>query len=261
MKMKTIKISAIILTRNEEKNIEGCINSLLWCDEIIIIDDYSEDETVKRIRNKKIIVFERKLNGNFSEQRNFGLEKAKSGWVLFVDADERISDALSSEIKSKLHPYPIGTKSEIQGYYIKRKDYFLGQFLHHGETGNIRLLRLAKKDSGTWSGSVHETWNIRGGTETFCNPIIHYPHHSISSFLTRINYYTDILAHTWQREGRRIHFWSIVLYPKGKFIQNYIFRLGFLDGVPGLIMAIMMSFHSFAARGKLWLLQNEKQNG
>ncbi len=259
--MNKNNISAIILTRNEEKNIEECINSLLWCNEIIIIDDYSEDETVKRFKNKKIIIFERKLNGNFSEQRNFGLEKAKSNWVLFVDADERISEALVSEIRSKIHPDPIGTKSETQGYYIKRKDYFLGRFLHYGETGNIRLLRLAKKDSGTWKGIVHETWNIKGRTETLHNPIIHYPHHSISSFLSRINYYTDILAHTWQREGRKIHFWSIVLYPKGKFIQNYIFRFGFLDGVPGLIMSIMMSFHSFAARGKFWLLQNKKQNG
>lgn len=264
--MNNKTITAIILTRNEEEDIEACINSLLWCDEIIIVDDYSEDRTLKIIQNynSKFKIIKNHLNDNYSEQRNFGLKKATGDWILFIDSDEIVSNELQHEIITKTQYYAKaqnGDYDDVKGFYIKRKDYFLGRFLHHGETGNIKLLRLAKKNSGTWSGTVHETWTIKGRTEILQNPILHYPHHSISSFLSRINYYTDILAHAWQREGRKIHFWSIVLYPKGKFIQNYIFRLGFLDGIPGLIMAIMMSFHSFSARSKLWLLQNKKQNG
>src|SRR3990167_11562432 len=91
-------ISAVVLTKNEEKNIERCINSLLWCDEIVIIDDYSEDETINKIKNAKVKIFQRKLNGDFAGQRNFGLEKASGEWVLFVDSDEEVSRELREEI-------------------------------------------------------------------------------------------------------------------------------------------------------------------
>ncbi|MBI5452413.1 glycosyltransferase family 2 protein [Candidatus Gottesmanbacteria bacterium] len=266
-------ISAIILTKNEEKTIQKCLQSLSWCDEIIVVDDFSEDKTIdncqllianSKNKNSKIKIYQRGLRGDFAAQRDFGLEKATSDWVLFIDVDEEISNELKNEILSICHPEFISGSNEMlkqvqhdtKGYYIKRKDYFLGKWLKYGETGNIKFVRLARKDAGSWAGEIHEEWRINGKIGKLKNPILHFPHPAISSFLPKINYYTDILAQKWYREGRKIHFLEILIFPMGKFLQNYILRLGFLDGIPGLIMAIMMSFHSFLARGKLWLLSH-----
>lgn len=248
-----MKISAIILTKNEEKNIEKCLESLSWCDEIIIVDDYSEDNTslvISRqslvVRNK-IKIFKRHLDGDFAAQRNFGLEKASGNWDLFVDADEVITKKLADEIKKVI-------SSNMNGYYIKRQDYFLGRWLKHGETGQAKFLRLAVKGAGRWKGKVHEVWEVDGKADELTNPILHYPHQTVSEFLRDINWYTDLVAQYWKEQGRKMGFWEIVIYPLGKFIQNYIFRLGFLDGTAGFVLAALMSFHSFLARSKYWLM-------
>lgn len=259
-------ISAVVLSKNEEKNITLCLESLKWCNEIIVVDDYSEDKTIESVKRqaesvkKEIKLYQRKLNGDFAAQRNFGLEQATGNWVLFVDADEIISEALAFEIKTQISNIKYRNQNSkiktftLSGFYIKRNDYFLGRWLKYGETGNIKLVRLAKKEAGLWVGEIHEKWHIKGKLAKLNNPIIHNPHPTISSFLQKINLYTDIIASEWQKEGKRINVWEILLFPLGKFLQNYLLRLGLLDGLPGFIMAMMMSFHSFLARGKLWML-------
>ena len=265
-------ITAVVLTKNEERNIERCIRSLSWCDEMVVVDDFSVDKTIQIIKNlkvknqnyhrksgiplrrdnSKLKIYKRNQNGDFAGQRNFGLLKAKGEWVLYIDSDEVVSPQLSDEIKQVIRISKIKNQKSKIGYIIPRKDYFLGRWLKYGETANVKLLRLAKKNAGRWKGKVHETWEIAGKIGELENPLLHYPHTSIASFLAKINNYTDIVAQCWKEEGRRVSVWQIIIFPIGKFIQNYIFRLGFLDGIPGLIMSIMMSFHSFLARGKLW---------
>ena len=149
-----MKISAVVLTKNEEENIEKCIKSLSFCDEIIIIDDNSTDETISKIRmlNAKCQIYSRDLGGDFASQRNFGLQKANGDWVLFIDADETVSKKLADEIIKQIK---VG-KAGVNGNYFKREDIFLGKKLKHGETGSVKLLRLAKKDKGTWKRKVHE---------------------------------------------------------------------------------------------------------
>ena len=244
------KISGVILTKNEEKNIEQCIESALWCDEIIIVDDNSEDRTVEIVQNSKLKIYKRSLNGDFSAQRNFGLKKASGDWILFVDADERVTPSLREEI-IQLTNNPV---NQYNGYYIKRNDFMWGRKLRYGETGNIELIRLAKKNSGKWKGKVHEEWVIKGETEILDNYLLHYPHQNINEFLKEINFYTGIRAKELFDEGVRSGFLEIILYTKAKFVQNYFLRLGIWDGMPGLISAILMSLHSFMVRGKLWLL-------
>lgn len=256
-------ISAVILAKNEEKNIENCIRSVSFCDEVIIIDDNSEDRTIDEIQNsilrlrsgQKIKIYQRTLNGDFSEQRNFGLSKAKGDWVLFVDADERVSEALASEVTN----YKLQVTS-YDGFYIKRKDFMWGKELRYGEIGDIWLLRLARKCSGKWEGKVHEEWKIKGKVSKLNNPLYHYPHQSIGEFLKEINFYTDLRAKELYLKRVKSGFFKILFYTKGKFILNYFIKMGFLDGIRGLIFALMMSFHSFLTRGKLWQLwQNRKQ--
>lgn len=280
---KNIMITCVILFHNEAGTIKRCIDSVLWCDEIIVVDDQSATNARKQIPDRKNIhVYVRRLEDDFSEQRNFGLEKANGEWVLFVDADEVVPPALKKEIMHITSPQPSPAPSslklrrssrrgsEIKGYALKRRDYFLGTWLEHGETSAVRLVRLGKKNAGVWEGNVHETWNIQGTVGELESPLSHYPHKTISEFLESINRYTDAITRRSSRliqehvqnlkgassrsrlsrdENESIR---IVVYPIGKFFQNYILRMGFLDGVPGLIMATMMSFHSFLVRAKRW---------
>ncbi len=248
-------ITAIILTKNESKNIESCMDSLSWCDEIIVIDDESEDNTVSLAKKKGASVYTRALGNDFATQRNFGLQKAKEDWVLFIDADERVPLPLSYEIQSLL-----SHSSSVIGYTLLRKDTVFGKKLSYGETGTTKLLRLGKKHGGEWKGKVHERWEIKGRVESCKNVLEHYPHPTVKEFLTEIQYYTTLRAQELYEKKTKVYWWHIILYPKAKFFMNYILKRGFMDGTEGMIHAIVMSFHSFLVRSKLWMLyrQDEK---
>ena len=245
-------ISAIILTKNEEQNIEKCIQSVRWCDEIIVIDDNSTDKTIENAKKYNTTIYQRSLNNNFASTRNFGISKAKNEWILFVDSDEIVTDALAFEMSNA-----IGLKDQnlknFNGFYIKRSDFMWGKQLKYGETGNIKSLRLGKKGFGIWEGMVHEKWQIEGNVGKLINPLLHFPHKNISEFLKEVNFYTDIRARELKSKNTKVYFWSILLYPLGKFVLNYFIKRGFMDRTRGLVFAIIMSFHSFLVRGKLWL--------
>ena len=260
MNMIKNKISACVLVRNEEDKISKCLMSVSWCDEIIIADDSSRDQSLKIIknliqsklfRNCPVRVYKRSLNSDFSAQRNFVMSKARNKWILFIDADEIVSEELKMEIRKKI----VFGNTKISGYYLKRKDYFLGRILNHGETGKIKFVRLAKKDSGEWRGSVHEKWEVKEPIAILNNPLEHYPHKNVAEFLQKINNYSDIVAQYWKEQGRRSNITEIVFFPIFKFIDNYCLKSGYLDGIPGFIMAAMMSFHSFLVRSKVYLSQ------
>lgn len=246
-------ISAIIIAKNEEDNLEKCIKSVKWCDEIIVIDDNSTDKTSDIAKKYNATVFLRPLNNNFSNQRNFAISKAKNDWILFVDADEVVSDALAYEISNAIQLRDQNLKF-FNGFYIKRTDHIWGKQLKYGEVGNISLLRLAKKGSGAWKGAAHEKWEITGSIGKLINPLQHFPHKTLIEFLGEINFYTDIKVQELMSKRTRIFFWDILLFPLGKFLISFFFKKGFMDGVHGLIFATIMSSHSFLVRSKLWLM-------
>lgn len=255
-----LSITGIILTKNEEENIIKCIKSIIFCDEIIVIDDYSTDKTIgviNELDNKKVKIISHALNENFSQSRNFGLDQAQNEWILFVDADERISEALAFEISNVLFNWANGIENEYKGFYLKRFDSIWDKELRYGESG-IKLLRLAKKNSGKWEGEVHEEWKINGKVGTLNNSIIHYPHQTTAEFLERINFYTDLRTKELYSKKIKTNMLSIFLYASGKFVLIYLLKRGFLDGISGLAYAILMSFHSFLVRSKLWEMWNKK---
>lgn len=250
--------SVVILTKNEEANILDCLAVLDKVEDIIIVDDFSQDRTAEIIQNlndKRIRFFKHSLNSDFSEQRNFGLSKAKNEWVLFIDADERVSYELLSEVEEVTSSKNF---SFISGYEVKRVDTMWGHTLKYGETGNIYLLRLARKNKGEWVGKVHERWNIKGKVGKLKNSLAHYPHPTIKEFLMEIDYYSTIRAEELHRKGVHTNAFLVIAYPKAKFIHNFFIKLGFMDGIPGLVFALIMSLHSFFVRGKLYLLNNKK---
>lgn len=240
-------VTAVILTKNEEENIVDCLLSLSFCDEIIVVDDESTDRTVSLAKNNGATVHNHPLEKDFAGQRNFGLKNAKHEWVLFVDADERISKELASEIECKT-----SQDNLVDGFLLKRTDVMWGKILQHGETSLVKLLRLGRRGKGRWHHRVHETWEIDGNISTLKFPILHMPHPNISEFLAEVNFYSTLRAQELYVQRARTSLFWIVAYPTAKFIQNYFLRRGFLDGNRGFIMALMMSLHSFLVRGKLY---------
>ena len=248
-------ISVVVLTKNEEKNIGDCLDTLSWCDELIVIDDNSQDNTKSIAEKKGAKVFTHSLDGNFASQRNFGLSKAKGDWVLFIDADERVSENLALEIKKQ----ELQTQKDTQGYLFKRYDNLFGRTLRHGEIGDVRLLRFAKKGSGKWKRRVHETWKIHGKTEILENPLQHFPHQTLREFVFDINMYSTLHAQEKFEAGERSSLFKIWYYSKFKFFNNFFLKLGFLDGGVGFIVALLMSFHSFLSWSKLLILQKKSK--
>lgn len=248
-------VSAIVLAKNEEGNIGECLKALRWCDEIVVIDDYSTDGTAELAKKHGAKVFKRHLADDFAAQRNFGLEKAKGEWVLFVDADERVSKALACEIKQRItHAGP-----ETVVFCVRRVDVVWGRALKHGETGSSWLLRLAKRKAGVnrWKRAVHEFWDVDGCPDDLSEPLFHYPHQTLREFVSEVDYYSSLHARANLAEGKASSILKVIFWPRAKFISGWVFRMGFLDGMPGFMVAMMMSFHSFLAWSKLWLSSRE----
>ena len=246
-------LSSVIITKNEEKNIERCIKSLKFCDEIIVIDDYSIDKTVSLANKLGAKVFQNRLDDDFSKQRNFGLKVANREWVLFIDADEVVGSELAGEIIKVTSDPTI----KNDGYYLRRQDTLWNKKLNFGENGNTKLLRLGKKNNGIWKRKVHEFWEIKGSKALLRNPLSHYPHSDLSEFINSIEQFSSLHAEANFLEKKRSNIFKIVFWPPLKFFNNYFLCGGFLDGVEGFVSAMLMSMHSYLAWSKLWILKKK----
>lgn len=267
-----MKLTAVILTKNEETNIGRCLKSVAFCDEILIVDDNSEDKTLdivhkvyKVLKVHKVLpvgrqvyeVIQRKLDGNFSAQRNFAMGKASGDWILFVDADEEVTRELKDEISRIILN---SVQHDTVAYYLKRRDYFWGRELTYGETMKARnsgIIRLVKKNSGSWEGKVHEEYRVKSSNlkvQSLGNYLNHYPHQTVKEFLQEVNFYSTLRAKELFAQGKKTNIFAILFYPLGKFILTYFLRRGFLDGPPGFAYVFFMSFHSFLVRAKLYQL-------
>lgn len=254
-----MNISGIVLTKNEERDITRCLESLSFCDEIVVIDDESTDNTVQIAEKHKSKVFKRKLSSDFSGQRNFILDKVKGDWLLFVDADEVVTPELKEEIKKTVN----NTTNNQSVYYIKRRDIWWGKPVTRGEVRKAfkkGIIRLVRKNSGRWYGSVHEEFRAHGSAGRLNGYLDHFAHDSIKSFLMHINTYSSIRATELWKSGKKSNILELIFYPFGKFFYTYVLLLGFLDGVGGFTYSFMMSFHSFLVRAKLYQYENEEPN-
>ena len=187
-----MKISAVILAKNEEKKIGKTIKSLSFCDEVIVVDDESSDATVQIAQKTGVKVLSHSKKNAFGGQRNWAMEQAKNDWILFIDADEEVSENLKSEIEN------LKSQPDVVAYAIPRRDFFWDTELKYGETKTARtrgIIRLLKRGSGVWIGAVHERYVASGKVRKLYGYLDHYSHDSISSFVQDINVYsTYVLA-------------------------------------------------------------------
>lgn len=243
-----MKLSAIVIAKNEKDNIVRCLQSLSFADEIVVVDNNSTDATAEMARYLKAKVITCTIEHNFSALRTVGMNYASGDWLLYIDADEVVSEELKKSIHEAIK------KNTKQVYYIKRRDNWWGRQLKYGEVAtayNQGIIRLVKKGSGSWKHLVHEAFNSKFNSETLDGYIDHYPHPDIAHFIESVNLYSSIRAKELYEAGVRSNVFSLIFYPFGKFMYTYIGKGGFLDGAAGFVYSFMMSFHSFLVRSKL----------
>lgn len=243
-----MNLTAIILSKGE-KSLEMAVESVKFCDEILIIKDSSFEGKAK-IKQR---IVNRFLAEDFSAQRNYAMKEAKGEWILFVDADEVVTQELAKEIEHEVQSTK--HKASETAYYIRRRDYFWGKELKYGETRKARnsgIIRLVKKNSGRWNGRVHEVFVPAGKVGRLNSFLNHYPHQTLKELIGDINYYSTLRAKELLNNNVGINILQIIFYPLGKFVLGYFLYLGFLDGPAGFVYSFMMSFHSFLVRAKLY---------
>lgn len=243
-------LSIVILTKDEEKNIADCIARVRFADEIVVVDDKSQDNTREIAKRLGAKVFVRDMDKDYSAQSNFGMENATGKWVFFLDADERVPEGLAKEIRTK-----ISNETRYKGYFVKRDDFMWGRWLKNGEVGSTRVLRLVRKGSGRWRRRVHPIFEITGKTRVLDNHLEHYPHPTLRDFIKSVNRWSTWHAIANREERKKSSLLKILVWPLAHFVKNFILRRGFMDGVPGFVFAMMMALHSFLAWSKLWMLQ------
>lgn len=247
-------ISVIIITYNEEENIERCLEGVKWADEIIVVDSFSTDRTVEICKDYTDKVIQRKWEG-FGPQKQFALEQGTSDWVLSIDADERVSRELKDEILS------IKGESGKDGYYIPRKFYWLGKPMRFGGCGKEKHLRLFRREKARFQGFVHEKVFIDGETGCLKNPLIHVSYKNIEDYFHKFNLYSTLGADRRFKEGKKIPFALQVVASLGDFLNRYLLKLGFLDGMHGFLWAGFSSFHRMVKYAKLWEMERAKKEG
>jgi len=249
-------ISICIICFNEEKNIRRCLESSTWADEIIAVDSMSQDRTVEIAREYTDKVYQRVWPG-YIDQKNFALSKAKSDWVLSIDADEEISQGLQEEIRKEIEK-----KDAKDGYRIPRLSFYQGRWIKHSGFYPDRQLRLFRREQGQWMGGrVHERVEIKGSIGDLNSDLLHYPYNGIiSGQLKTVDSFSSLMAEDMYESGKRYHLSLLLLRPLFKFIEVYLLRLGFLDGLAGFSIAVTSAYAMFVRYVKLRELWNRLGN-
>lgn len=246
-------ISVVIITHNEEDNIGGCLESVKWADEIIVVDSESSDKTEEICARFGVTFYTERWRG-FAQQKNSAIEKATKGWILSLDADERITPALHDEIVTALR-----SDNPKEGYFIARRNFFLGQWIRHCGWYPDYTLRLFKRGRGRFGmREVHESVEFDGRVGRLTCPMEHYTYTSLKGFMERLDRYSTLAAQELLKEQKRYGIHHILFRPPFTFINMYVVRAGFLDGYYGFVLSVLYAFYTFLKYIKLRELQDAK---
>jgi glycosyltransferase involved in cell wall biosynthesis len=254
--MSKIKLTAILVTRNEAKNIRRCLGSLRWVDEIVIVDQSSVDDTVaicKEFTDKVYVVSNK---GYCEPDRPVALSHSTSDWNLYLDADEQVSESLREELTRTLENNP-----ERGSYYLPRKNIFLGKWIRGSGWYPGHVLRLFRKDAVCFSERIHTDVEPLGPPGYLKEPLLHYTCEDLEDYLRKLNRYTGILAQQAYEQGKRITALNCVLkigvIPSVFAFKKFILMKGFRDGRYGVLIAFLTALTVFLMNAKLWELQEQ----
>ncbi len=230
------KISGLVITLNEEKNIEEVINNLSFVDEIIVVDSYSSDQTVALIKKYNHVKLVQNTFENYTSQRNIALDLANNSWILFIDADERITPALKNEILET-----VKNESTADAYFFVRKFMFQNKPLHFSGWQTDKNIRLFKKEKARYivGRLVHEKLKVEGKTAVLKNKLIHYSYLDYETYKSKMINYGKLKAKELFDKNVRPNLFHFYIKPFYKFFHSYIIRLGILDGRKGFIICYL----------------------
>lgn len=256
-----IKISGIVITKNAENLIADCLDSLFFCDEIVIVDSKSEDRTREIAEKMGAKVFVHNFQ-DFSEARNYGLEKAAGEWVIYVDSDERVTKELASSIKCKALGIPLHSEASennnFSAFRIKRKNFYFG---NHEWPCIEHLERLFKKNKlEGWHGKLHESPRVNGEIGELDGYLFHYTHRDLSSMVKKTIEWSKIEAELRYKNGHpKMTWWRFPRVMITAFLDSYVRQGGWKIGAVGLIESMYQSYSIFVTYARLWELQQKKQ--
>jgi len=242
-----MKISAVVITYNEERNIAAALESLAGiASEIVVVDSLSADRTVKIAREYTDRVVERAWT-NYADQKNFANGLAVYPWILSLDADERLSPALRAEILALLPEDPDG-----DAFSMPRRVYYLGKWIRHSGWYPDRKIRLFRKDRARWEGEfVHEKLAVAGEVRRLRGDIHHLTYRSIAEHLARINQFSDLGAQKLYAAKKKCRWHHLVVLPATRFLKSYLLKGGLLDGFAGLVISVFNGYAIFVRYAKL----------
>ncbi len=239
------RLSVCIVAMDEEDRLGDCLRSVDFADEWIVVDSHSSDGTRELAASMGARVIERDWPGHV-EQKNFALDQAEHEWVLCLDADERVSPELRESILAAL------ASPTSDGFEICRRTWYLGRWIRHGGWYPDRNLRLFRRGKGRWGGTnPHDHMYVQGTVARLSGDLLHYSYRSLSDHLRIIDSYTSIAAREKHARGKRASVIDLTLRPLWKLLRMYVLKAGFLDGVAGVVVAVMGSYYVFLKYAKL----------
>ena len=233
-------LAAVVITYNAERGIVRCLESLSFCEEVVVVDSGSEDRTRELAGRFTRKVFLQPWQG-YAQQKNYANGLTDCDWVLSLDADEEVSDQLRSEI-IEVFRAPIAPAA----FSMPRKAFHLGRWILHGTWYPNRQVRLFRKSAGHWIGpEVHERWTTQGEIGRLEGHILHYSYTGVADQWARAHLYASLTAARLHREGQRFSFSQLLVAPLQRFVWGYVLKRGFLDGYPGLVISACEAYTVF----------------
>lgn len=249
------KLSVIVITKNEEKNLPDCLESVRWADEIVVVDSASTDKTVEIAQRFTSKVYIRPWDG-FAAAKNFALQQCTSDWILWLDADERVTDGLADEIQGIVRQ----GDNHTAAFEFPRKAYFLGRWIKHCGWYPGYVVRLFKRGAGSFREvKVHESLIVDGTTSRLQHDLLHYTDPNLWHYFEKFNRYTTLAAEELAGGGARFSLGQLIVRPTWVFIRMYVIKRGFMDGVEGFILSVLSSCYVFTKYAKLWELTASKK--
>jgi len=250
------KITAIIPTFNEEVNIKEAIESVQWCDEIIVVDSFSRDRTVEIVKSFSAVRLLEHEYEHSAAQKNWTIPQATHPWIFLLDADERPTPELVEEIKTV-----VKNGSNYSGFWMYRRNHFMGKRINYSGWQSDKVIRLFKRDECRYqSKHVHAEIEAKGEIGFLKQKLIHYTYKDLPSYLKKADRYTTWGAldrfYSFSRSGRTIGLPYLMLRPFGRFLRHYFLRLGILDGTHGFVVSALSATNVFIRGLKIWRLQN-----
>ena len=242
-----MRLSALVPTFNEEKRIEACLQALSFCDEIILVDSHSTDRTVELARRYTDRIFVRPWSGS-NDQKDFARQQARGEWVLSVDADEVVSEALREELLARL------AAPNAQGYLVPIRTFYRERWVKVGGLWPGYHLRFFRRLAGRWDSAIepHEHVTVEGAVGRLRGHLLHYSYENLQDFLDKAHRHAQLWAKTQHRAGRRAGGFSLVARPAFRFVRDYVFRGGFLGGSFGFFFCALQAHYTFLKYALLW---------